>query len=337
MRSLRFCASLSTVILLATILVQAALLTPRGDNQGHETIQPRSSCSGYYNFSIDLVNVVEQRSASYDTIYISACVATGNQDYCFIKSYGQHGKGTFNPNILFKNIPVGDNEVSVFSYLILNDDHGSSLDIETNLGNATLSLAQRGITFGNFNNNNTSIDEILAQYIGDTFARIVGFVLNVVPGLVGLFSSGCDGWLAAGIHGFRGEDICNSSMVDLQGTDSSPGGEDQKLFGFIPGIICNTNPSQYDVNWSASMSDGTGNRTLPGTVFSIPTVSQQGLSAHMKIALGVGIGTAAIVLIGLLMSWLVKYCLRERSPKPSRPKSMKTWRPVATEDVFRFF
>jgi hypothetical protein len=334
MRSLRFCASLSTVILSATLLVQAALLTPRGDNQGHETIQPRSSCSGYYNFSIDLVNVVEQRSASHDTIYISACVAVGNQDYCFTKSYGEHGKGTFNPNILFKNIPVGDNEVSVFSYLIINDDHGSSLDIETNLGNATLSLAQQGITFANLNNN-TSVDEILAQYIGNTFARIVGFVLNVIGGLVELLSSGCDGWLAAGIHGFRGEDICNSSMVDLQGTDSSPGAKDQELFGFIPGVVCNSNPSQYNVSWSASMSDGTGNRTLPGTVFSIPTMSQQGLSASKKIALGVGIGAGAIVLI--LVPWLVKYCLRQRSPKPSRPKSMKTWRPVATEDVFRFF
>ena len=52
------------------------------------------------------------------------------------------------------------------------------------------------------------------------------------------------------------------------GTDSSPGAEDEKLFGFVPGVICSIKPSEYDVNWFVKISDGTGNSTLPGAVFS---------------------------------------------------------------------
>ena len=220
MRPFRFCKSAGVIILSATVLLsQASPVIVGHENQAHEnTVQRRSSCSGYYNFGINLINVVQQRSADHDTVYVSACVTAGGQDYCFTKLYGKHGKGTFNPNIYFQNIPVKDDEYAVFSYLIINAGHGKPIDIETNLSNGTLSLAQKGVLFASQYQGN-SVGETIAQFIGATFARIIGFVIDIIGGFVDVFTQGCDGWLGAGVHGFSGADICNGSAADLMGTD----------------------------------------------------------------------------------------------------------------------
>ena len=82
----------------------------------------------------------------------------------------------------------------------------------------------------------------------------MGIVLNLVLGFVDLFTEGCDGWLAAGLHGFNGSGICLGSMI-TSGIDSSSGAEDEELFGIIPGIICNIQRSLYNVSWSAAVSN----------------------------------------------------------------------------------
>lgn len=269
MRHFGFWKSGAVIILSTTVIFsQTSPVVVHREYQTHEnTVQRRSSCSGYYNFGINLINVVQQRSSKKDTVYVSACVAAGGQSYCFTKLYGKHGKGTFNPNINFQNIPVQDDESAVFSYLIINNGHGKPIDVETSLSNGTHSLAQQGISDA-AQYQNTPVGETIAQFIGETFAKIVGFVVDIIGGFVDLFKEGCDGWLAAGVHGFRGIDICNGSAADLTGTDSSPGTQDEELFGFIPGITCNSQQSEYDVTWIVSVSNGSGNHTLPGTVFS---------------------------------------------------------------------
>ena len=260
---------MAVVILSTTVTFsQTSPVIVHREYQAHEnTVQRRSSCSGYYNFGINLINVVQQRSSKHDTVYVSACVAAGGKSYCFTKLYGKHGKGTFNPNIYFQNIPVKDYESAVFSYLIVNNGHGKPIDVETSLSNGTLSLAQQGVSYASQYQSN-SVGETIAQFIGETFVRIVGFVVSIIGGFVDLFKEGCDGWLAAGVHGFRGMDICNGTPADLTGTDSSPGTQDEELFGFIPGVTCSTKSSEYDVTWVVNVSDGTGNHTQPGMVFS---------------------------------------------------------------------
>jgi len=227
---------------------------------------PTGACSGYYTFTLGDIDVIQQRSKDRDTVYVSACLVVEYDIYCITKLFGAHGKGTFDAGLMFENIPIQDDQAAVFAYIIINDDHGHIIDIETNLGNATLSLAQHGVE-NVMQFESEPVDEVIAQFIGVTFAKIVSFLVNVFAGIVDLFTEGCDGWLAAGVHGFRGADICSGGNL-LNGTDVSQGVGDEKLFGFIPGVICNSQSSQYAVAWDVTVSDGEGNRTLPGMYFS---------------------------------------------------------------------
>jgi hypothetical protein len=160
----------------------------------------------------------------------------------------------------------------VFAYLIINDDHGTPLDIQYQLSNSTLKLVQTGIDniLQSSIVNTQTITSILERVIGKTFRAIVGAVVTLVQTLVSLFTKGCDGWLAAGVHGFTGGDICagGTGNVSTSGVDDSAGADDPELFGFIPGVVCNTQLSEYAVTWSVEVSDGVGTKTLPGSVFS---------------------------------------------------------------------
>jgi hypothetical protein len=232
---------------------------------------PTGSCSGYYNFIISDIDILEQRSQKQDTVYISACIAIDSEFYCFTKLYGNHTKGTFNSNITFYNIPLGASQPAVFAYLIINDDHGNPLDIQYQLSNATLKLVQTGVNSILQSNTVThTIESILETIIGKTFRAIIGAVLDLVGTLVSLFTTGCDGWLAAGVHGFTGSDVCagGTGNVSTSGVDDSAGAEDPTLFGIIPGVVCNSQESEYTVTWRVDVSDGTGMKTLPGSVFS---------------------------------------------------------------------
>src|SRR5271170_7625654 len=225
------------------------------------------ACSGYYNFILGDIDVIQQRSAKHDTVYISACLVVEYDQYCVTKLYGAQGKGAFNADLLFQNIPIQDDQAAVFAYTIINDDHGKPIDIEMTLGNATLSLAKTGVE--NVMQYQTQpVSEVIAQFIGVTFSKVISLLINIFGGILDLFTEGCDGWLAAGVHGFRGADICSGGDL-LNGTDVSLGVGDEELFGFIPGVICNSQPSQYDVAWDVVVSDGRGDRTLPGTYFSM--------------------------------------------------------------------
>jgi len=159
----------------------------------------------------------------------------------------------------------------VFAYLIINDDHGNPLDIQYQLSNATLKLVQTGVNSILQSNTVThTIESILETIIGKTFRAIIGAVLDLVGTLVSLFTTGCDGWLAAGVHGFTGSDVCagGTGNVSTSGVDDSAGAEDPTLFGIIPGVVCNSQESEYTVTWRVDVSDGTGMKTLPGSVFS---------------------------------------------------------------------
>jgi hypothetical protein len=101
-------------------------------------------------------------------------------------------------------------------------------------------------------------------------------VIDLVEGIMQLFTQGCDGWLAGGVHGFTGESICTEQETsNTGGTDISDGAEDEKLFGIIPGLVCNINPSKYGVTWNAFVSN-----EIEGTSLETQVVDSRGMTTR---------------------------------------------------------
>jgi hypothetical protein len=207
----------------------------------------RRSCPGHYSFGLGTIDVVHHRSASEDTIYISAVLAiSGRDSYKMTKAYGKHGNGNFSADITFENIPLADDEIAALSYLIVNQGHGSQSDVETKLESAAISIAQQAAQLA---------AQVAAEDVSAELGRVFGFGLggilgwlveSVGEGIEELITEGCDGYLGAGIHTFTGSGVCSGP---IQGTDVNQGTEDQLLMGFIPGVICSAQTSQYDVDY----------------------------------------------------------------------------------------
>jgi hypothetical protein len=207
----------------------------------------RRSCPGQYSFGLGTIDVVHHRSESEDTIYISAVLAISGRDpYKITKAYGKHGNGNFSADIAFENIPLADNEIAALSYLIVNQGHGSQSDVETKLESATISIAEQAAQIA---------IEVGAEDVSAEIGRVFGFglggilgwlVVSVGESIEELITEGCDGYLGAGIHTFTGAGVCSGP---IQGTDVNQGTTDQLFMGFVPGVICSTQTSQYDVDY----------------------------------------------------------------------------------------
>jgi hypothetical protein len=207
----------------------------------------RRSCPGQYSFGLGTIDVVHHRSTSEDTIYISAVLAISGRDpYKMTKAYGKHGDGNFSADITFENIPLADNEIAALSYLIVNQGHGSQSDVETELESAAISIADQAAQL---------VTQVATEDISAELGRVFGFgfggilgwlVVSVGESITELITEGCDGYLGAGIHTFTGSGVCAGP---IQGTDVNQGTEDPLVLGFIPGVICSTQTSQYDVDY----------------------------------------------------------------------------------------
>jgi hypothetical protein len=209
-------------------------------------LEPRS-CPGKYSFGLDTIDVVHHRSASKDTVYISAVLAiSGRASTKITKAYGKHGDGSFSAGITFENVALADTETAALSYLIINQGHGSESDIEKQLETAAVSIAEQAAQLAT---------QVAAEDIAAAIGRVFGFgiggilgwlVISIGETIEELITEGCDGYLGAGIHTFSGAGVCAGA---IQGTDVNEGTEDQLFLGFIPGIVCSATTSQYDVNW----------------------------------------------------------------------------------------
>jgi hypothetical protein len=238
-------------------------------------IRERQFCSGYYDFGVSVVDVVTQRSSGQDTIYIAATVAVDNQTtYNFTSYYGKHGKGNFSADIAFQNIPVPPTGIATLAYLIINSSGGNRTQVEQDLLGAVVKFglkagqiaagAAEGETYAA-----AITDTIEDAALGVVEEATIGIALTDFVtwlGIIGvvitdLIIDNCDGFLAAGVHAFSGENICSNAGV-MQGTDASQGVADQKLLGFIPGIICNDKPSLYNVDWFAGVADNVTVETI---------------------------------------------------------------------------
>ena len=187
-----------------------------------------------------------------DAIYISAAVSVESggkyTTYNITNYYGTHGNGNFSTGILFSNIPIGDNDVAIFSYLVVNAGHGGQQDVEQMIEGVVVTVVTKAAEIAT----SVVIDDLirtLGRIIGFALDNIVGWIIGFIGDSIGeLITQGCDGYLAAGLHAFSGEQICSQS-VPLMGTDVCEGTSDEELFGFIPGIVCSATTSLYDVDW----------------------------------------------------------------------------------------
>jgi hypothetical protein len=191
---------------------------------------------------------------------LSACVAIGTQvPSCDTGYYGKYPSETQIPaGINLTNLSIGPDEVAVFAYLAFNNGHGKITENEFLLSNYTAQLAQTGvdkIQDGPITTSNAGI--VVPSLDGSALDDVLEFLGANIEGFVDLFTEGCDGWVAGGIHGFNGSEICSGS-VPLNGTDFSAGNSssDPTIFG-ISGSICNADPSFYKVNWLVNASRNT--------------------------------------------------------------------------------
>jgi hypothetical protein len=225
------------------------------------SVKRQSSCPGFYNFSIPSIDVIHHRSASEDTIYIAAAIAVaGEPTYNISGPLGKHGNGDVDVGLIFSNIAVADDENAVFAYVLTNNGHATSGTVEQQLATAVIALAERGAQFvenvPDTTDLQTTLEEGLGLIIGaatlDTnpLTLILGVLADIGITLDEIFTDGCDGPLGAGAHAFSGAGICSSG--GYQGTDQDEGDPDEEILGIIPGILCSTTTSLYDVSWSVS-------------------------------------------------------------------------------------
>lgn len=252
-----------TTKLYTASIILAFLLSFSGDavsaeanfrDNGQTKLRSRDSCPNYYTFGIGNIDVVHHRSASEDTIYIAAIVAVGKQTYNITQYYGKHGNGNFDANIVFPDIYIPGNETAILTYLIVNNGHASQTTVENALINAAVSLAQRGVAVAAGIAVGEDVVETVLSVLGFGLSAVLGVLTLLGFGLAEIFTEGCDGWLAAGVHAFPGPLACLNAS-SLQGTDANEGVADEKVLGFIPGIVCSTTTSLYDVSWYAQPID----------------------------------------------------------------------------------
>lgn len=238
----------------------------RKDSMVRPELRQRDPC-GYYDFGLSAIDVVHHRSLRKDTIYGAISVVVGNTTYNATQFYGRHGDGTIPGDISLIGIPLGPNDVAILTYIIINSSKHPGSKVETELEKAAVNLAVKGVEIANdVLNNGESLEgaiigQIVDEVVGTAEEAVLGIDLLDFVGLLPLIgitiaeilTSNCDGFLAAGLHAFTGAQICGNGTI--AGTDVSHGVEDQKLFGFIPGIICSLHPSLYDVSWYAEVSE----------------------------------------------------------------------------------
>ena len=234
-------------------------------------------CSGYFNFGIRNIDVIQQRSPALDTIILSACLVVGENSYCQTQWYGQHGPGEFGADILFTNIPVAPNETVTFSYLAVNDGHNDAVANEYRLSNYTLQFTttlSANITTSLQNQlanepgdvNVQEITNLIGNLLGRKFGTFLNFIAGLTSGLEGLFLDGCDGVVAGWAHAYTGAILCQGPATFTQ-TDTAYGQPDESLLG-IPGLQCNMNQSQYQITWFIESGDSRKYFAQPGASFS---------------------------------------------------------------------
>ncbi|KAI9762645.1 MAG: hypothetical protein M4579_000263 [Chaenotheca gracillima] len=205
----------------------------------------------HYDFSVDKISCMEQRSRNSDTLHIATSVAVaGRPTITKSQHLGDHGIGFTFPDVALRNIPVEDGEIAVFTYIIINNGHDEEGKIQKTLEEGANKLAS-----------NAASSE--GKDIGAAIGAVLGLAVPVVGTLVGaylgavaqvlltdLFGSilpNCDGPIASAAQVVPASDLNRrlSAGEQFGTTDTNP--------GVTSPHGCGAN-SSYTTTWSVKKS-----------------------------------------------------------------------------------
>jgi len=213
----------------------------------------------HYNFSVDVIQCNMPRSQKTDTLYISASVAiAGREPIKASRSLGDHAEGLTYPGISLWNVPLADNEIAVFTYVIVNSGHQNQSAILKTIEDTATSLAKTGA--------NAAAQAVgaaggaaaaaaIGALIGSSvpvIGTIIGAALGALAGkffgaFIDFLNPNCDGPIASAVQTITGSDLRDrlKSGQPFNHKDSNPGIDS-------PGG-CGRN-SEYYTTWSVARS-----------------------------------------------------------------------------------
>jgi hypothetical protein len=172
-----------------------------------------------YKFSIDRIEIADTRARHEDTIYACISVAVAGRDAVTIsKKLGNHNNGSFDPDVVLPNVLVADNEVAVFSYVIVNNGHSGDTVVDTAIRNAAIGLATGGANEA-ARVVSTAAGAAVGAWLGGLLGSpvpivgpIVGAALGALAGnflnsLINAVNPNCDGPLASAVIPISGQSL----------------------------------------------------------------------------------------------------------------------------------
>ncbi len=201
-----------------------------------------------YDFAVNEFTISNTRSRHKDTDYISASVAVaGRPTMSANQKLGDLNNGTFPTAMHFTGVPVADNEVAVFTYLIVNNGHSDPGVAEKAIEQAAKTLAEKGAQAA-ATAAGAAIGAALGASIGTAVVPVLGTALGALAGWVvssvgALLFADCDGPVAAAVHTYTGAQLRAGTSQGLKLTDNDhhPGTDSPSG--------CGSN-SVYDVRWT---------------------------------------------------------------------------------------
>lgn len=225
---------------------------------GFDTILVQRGLQGpSYNFSVDTIACNVTRSRSTDTLWISVSVAiAGRNPVVQTKALGDHAEGFTYPGVPLTNIPISDDEIAVFTYVIINNGHSTESDVHKLIESAATKIATTGA-----NAAANAIGEgakvaagaaigaalgsaipILGTIVGAALGALSSFLLGE---LINSINPNCDGPIASAAMTIGGAELRKTLSTGQPWThkDSNPGVDSAGG--------CGSN-SDYSTTWSIS-------------------------------------------------------------------------------------
>ncbi len=121
------------------------------------------------------------RSRDTDTIHMSVSVAIASRDPIVqTKSLGDHGEGFTFPAIPLTNIPITNDVIAVFTYVIIKNGHSTESNVHKRLETAATKLATTGAQAAA-----KAIGEGAKVAAGAAMGALVGSAVPIVATIIG--------------------------------------------------------------------------------------------------------------------------------------------------------
>ena len=189
------------------------------------------------NFSLDSFRITDTRSRHEDTDYVTVSITVGtNPTVTKTQRVGDVNNGTHHVGLgVAAEIPTNKTVPVVFSYVILNNGHGSPSTVEKEaekalsaLGSKAADAASKVVA--------SAIGAAVGEALGTAVVPLVGSAIGALAGWLvgsigGILFANCDGVVAAGMHVYSSADLIHqtaaghriSETADHHGTKSPDG------------------------------------------------------------------------------------------------------------------